>query len=121
MSLGALVKEERLKREMTLKKLAEKIGTSAMYISDIENEKRIPISGEGLKALSIVFNIPLETLENAAIMSRAVKKSRNDDEKSVKDAKLCLARSIIQNSITEEQIQEINRILNPKKKPEGIG
>jgi transcriptional regulator with XRE-family HTH domain len=36
---------------MTLKKLAEKIGNSAMYISDIENEKTNSNLGRGLKAL----------------------------------------------------------------------
>jgi|SRR5580658_9234231 transcriptional regulator with XRE-family HTH domain len=41
-TLGDLIREARVKKGVTLRSFADKFGKSASYISDIENDRRVP-------------------------------------------------------------------------------
>jgi transcriptional regulator with XRE-family HTH domain len=41
-TLGDLIREARVIRKVTLRSFAERFGKSASYISDIENDRRVP-------------------------------------------------------------------------------
>ncbi|SKA89083.1 Helix-turn-helix [Clostridium sp. USBA 49] len=61
MNLGSTIKAYRLSKKITLKELAEKVGITASFLSDIENNKKQP-SVETLGKLAEAFNIPLYML-----------------------------------------------------------
>ncbi|MEJ9281451.1 helix-turn-helix transcriptional regulator [Ureibacillus thermosphaericus] len=65
-TLGQIVNEARLKKQMTLKELAEKTELTDTYLSFIENNKRNP-SKKVLMKLSKVLDINLSTLLAASL------------------------------------------------------
>lgn len=48
---GDFIKEKRMKQEITLRVLAQSIGVSPAYLSDIENNRRYPMDNEKIEIL----------------------------------------------------------------------
>lgn len=61
MNLGSTIKTYRRNKKITLKELAEKVGITASFLSDIENGKKQP-SVETLSKLAEAFEVPLYML-----------------------------------------------------------
>lgn len=62
MVLGNIIKTERKKQEISQEKLAEEIGISRTYLSDIENNRYNPSFGVVL-SIAKYLNISLEKFE----------------------------------------------------------
>jgi transcriptional regulator with XRE-family HTH domain len=112
--LGSFLREKRVERDLTLGQLADEVGVSAMFISDIENGKRIPSSGKAITGLSRFFGIDMSEIKKMAEMTRTAIALALDNEKSVQDAKISLARTIALNDLSEEKLKKIEDILNEK-------
>lgn len=61
-SFGTVVREARLERELTLEKVAKRIGSHKGYISSIENGTVAPPSIKILPKLARVLEIPTQEL-----------------------------------------------------------
>ena len=61
MELGKTIKSYRNAKKATLKELAAEINVTASFLSDIENDKKLP-SVDTLSKLAEAFNIPLYIL-----------------------------------------------------------
>ena len=61
MDLGKTIKAYRNSKKTTLKELASQINVTASFLSDIENNKKLP-SVDTLNKLAEAFNIPLYIL-----------------------------------------------------------
>ena len=102
--LGELVREARVSRGWTMSAVADAVGKSVMYISDIENGKRIPQKTETLEAIGKVLSIRTVDLRVAAATSKVngSRRSRKEDER-----RLALARMILDGTLDEDEIGQI--------------
>ena len=60
-AFGAKLREEREKRNISLRELAKKIGVSGAFLSDIELGRRFP-SADNIELLAKEIGIPVEEL-----------------------------------------------------------
>lgn len=60
MTFGELLKETRLKKNVSLRKLAEEIGVAAPYLSDVEKGRRNPLSEENMRKVIEVLQLSNE-------------------------------------------------------------
>lgn len=77
MNLGSTIKAYRRNKRITLKELAEKVGITASFLSDIENSKKQP-SVETLGKLAEAFNVPLYMLFKDISSEDLLEKSDKD-------------------------------------------
>lgn len=59
LAFGTKIRELREAHRMTLRALAEKLGLSAPFLSDIEHGRRMP---DSLDAFAVIFDIDVEEL-----------------------------------------------------------
>lgn len=59
-TFGQYLKEKRLEKKMSLRTLADKIELSAPYLSDIEHDRRNPLSNEKIDEVSKVLGLTAE-------------------------------------------------------------
>ena len=60
-TLGEKIRESRLARDITLRELARRLEITPSYLSDIENDRRVPAEGI-LKLIAGALEIPLDEL-----------------------------------------------------------
>ena len=65
LTLGDLIRIGRAREKMTLRKLAEEIGKTPSYLSDIENDRRVP-KEEVLRAIAEKLELDFDELMAAA-------------------------------------------------------
>ena len=61
LKIGQFIKEERKKKDMKAKELAEKVGISASYLSEVENDKQHP-SLKMLQRIAVSLGTKVEDL-----------------------------------------------------------
>lgn len=101
-TLGGFVRAARLKRDLTLTELGNKIGASAMGISAIENNKELPKGGRLLKSLADFFGIDVAILINLSDNTRVAMERENG--KPQQALKLELARKIINSGHIDDSV-----------------
>lgn len=104
--LSDIIHKARIELGITMRELARRTGLSVMYVSDIENENKIPIKGEGLKKLSEQLKLNYTNLVGIAKQTKINKllsKSNINDN----DIKCMLAREI-----SELDVDGINDLVN---------
>lgn len=69
-SLGQAVYHARNERKLTLRQLAQKVGLSAVFLCDVEHDRR---STSKLPELAQALQIPLVELENRAGLTKDLK------------------------------------------------
>lgn len=103
-NLGSFTRRHRTALGLSMRALAEKTGFTAAYISDIENQKRIPNRPDTLNRLA-------EGLKRSyAELSEIVAQQRDRQGNLAKDVpqeQLALARRIATSRLTDEQIERI--------------
>lgn len=60
--LGELIRQERQRRNLSLRALAQDVGVSAAYLSDIERGNRHPTSGAMLERIGPALGIPSDVI-----------------------------------------------------------
>src|SRR3989338_8290555 len=60
-TLGTIIKKERKKRVLSLRKLAEKLEITPAYLVDIEKDRRIP-SQDVIQKIADILDIPIAEL-----------------------------------------------------------
>jgi len=111
-ALGAFLKKKRLEKGLSYSKLSEKLGVTAMYLCDIENNKRIPMKSELFEKLSIFFNVSIEEIKKMAAIGKTETFKNDTDPNEILELKLVLARRIFEaDKMDKKEIQElINQI-----------
>lgn len=105
-SLGDFVRDGRFALNMRLRELARRLEVTPSYVSDIENNRRVP-SEEVLTRIANVLNLPLEEL-----VARAGRLG-SDAERYMRDTPVAttLFRKISDEKLTEGEIRELlNRV-----------
>lgn len=57
MTFGAYLKHKREEKQISLRELARRLGVSAPFLSDVENNRRTPLTEERLATLADVLNL----------------------------------------------------------------
>ncbi len=106
-SLGDVIRDARVAREFTLRTLADRVGKTPSYLSDIENERRIPAE-DVLRLLADVLRLDFDDL-----MARAGRLG-DQAERYLKrtPAAGVLFRRLSQENATPQQIEELLRKLD---------
>ncbi len=106
-SLGDVIRDARVAREFTLRTLADRIGKTPSYLSDIENARRVPAE-DVLRALADVLGLDFDDL-----MARAGRLG-DQAERYLKrtPAAGVLFRRLSEANATPQQIEELLRKLD---------
>ena len=66
MSFGELIRSSRRRLDKSLQDVADALGVTAVYVSEVERGKRPPFTSERLTALAQVLELPLDQVKAAA-------------------------------------------------------
>ena len=116
---GAYIAQKRLEKDVKLKPIAEKLGVSVTYLSDIIKGRRNPPDIDGLKALAEILGL---TEEEKNIMFDLAGRERNqvspDLPEYIMDETLPNARVALRRArnakLGDDFWKEVNRIIDKK-------
>lgn len=114
---GAFVARKRLEKDIKLKPIAEKLGVSVTYLSDIIKGRRNPPDIDGLESIAIVLNLnDAERNEMFDLAGREKKQVSPDLPEYIMDEALPSARVALRRaksqSLGEDFWQEVNKIID---------
>ena len=111
-NFGVLIRELRIKSGFGQRELASKIGIAASYLNDIEKEKRTAPKQAVIKKLSKLLKVNINDLNDLAGISKG--NIAPDISKYIENNPriVSLIRSIKENNLNENQIEEIEISLN---------
>ena len=111
---GEYIRHLREQANKSMRAMAEAVGVSVVYISDIERGRRNPPQGEKLSKLAEFLEMDIKDLEEMAAKERKrVGLELEDKGDIIADAALTLARRW--DSITNEEASQILKILDKGK------
>ena len=111
-NFGAFIRELRIKNGIGQRELASKIGIAASYLNDIEKEKRTAPKQEVIKKLSKLLKININDLNDLAGISKGNVAPDISEYIENNPRIISLIRSIKENNLNENQIEEIEVSLN---------
>ena len=111
-NFGAFIRELRIKSGIGQRELASKIGIAASYLNDIEKEKRTAPKQEVIKKLSKLLKININDLNDLAGISKGNVAPDISEYIENNPRIISLIRSIKENNLNENQIEEIEDSLN---------
>lgn len=72
--LGDIICKARTDRGITIRHMSRDLGISAMYISELENSKKIPLRGDTLPRISVYLGLNPEEMIKMAFSEKSVEK-----------------------------------------------
>jgi len=86
--LGYILCKARTDRGITIRQMSKDLGISPMYISELENSKKIPLRGDTLPRISVYLNLDPEEMIKMAFSEKSKEKiSKLDDNLSLSVAR----------------------------------
>lgn len=113
---GSYLRKLRLKKKVTLRQLAEHLGCSEPYLSDVEYGRRRPLTDQRIYQAASFLRVPLHELRLKAAMTRGDFKL--PAKVSPKHDQLALHLSMAWESLSTADLDAIDRIL--AKSPTGV-
>ncbi len=116
MPLGDIINSARLEKGMGLRALARELGIAASYLSDIENDRRVP-SEAVLRDITRLLELDFDLLMQHA------GRLGEDAEHYLRGNRLAgrLFRRIAQSRLDQEALENLLEELKGKENPEGEG
>ena len=111
-NFGVLIRESRIKSGFGQRELASKIGIAASYLNDIEKEKRTAPKQAVIKKLSKLLKVNINDLNDLAGISKGNIAPDISEYIENNPRIVSLIRSIKENNLNENQIEEIEISLN---------
>jgi len=111
-NFGVLIRELRIKSGFGQRELASKIGIAASYLNDIEKEKRTAPKQAVIKKLSKLLKVNINDLNDLAGISKGNIAPDISEYIENNPRIVSLIRSIKENNLNENQIEEIEISLN---------
>lgn len=111
MTLGDRIREARIKKDRTLRELAKELGVTPSYLSDIENDRRVPAESVIIK---ISQSIEIDFNELMSLAGRFGEKA----EKYVRKQPMAvqLFRRIAEQNLDEEKLKQLLEHIDKEKK-----
>ena len=110
---GETLRKCRQEARLYLKDVANKMGWSVVYLSDLERERRNPPSPDKIRKLAEILGVPAGILLEAASRTRKVVELPLEEDSRASEVALMLARSW--DGLTDEDAEEIKKILERRK------
>lgn len=116
---GAFIAQKRIEKDVKLKPIAEKLGVSVTYLSDIIKGRRNPPDIEGLEALAEVLNLNAEEREQMLDLAGRERKQVSPDlpdyimDEALPNARVALRRAK-SHGLGDEFWQEVNQIIEKR-------
>ena len=116
---GAFIAQKRIEKDVKLKPIAERLGVSVTYLSDIIKGRRNPPDIEGLEVLAQVLNLNDEEREERMdLAGRERKQVAPDVSGSIMDEALPNARVALRRAkshgLGDDFWQEVNPIIDKR-------
>jgi transcriptional regulator with XRE-family HTH domain len=110
MSFGELIRTSRRRLNKSLQDVADALGVSVVYVSEVERGKRPPFTNERLPALAEVLELNLGEVRSAAWVGRGMIELDPDAAASQKQIEVLAA--LARGGLSESQLQAILDIAN---------
>lgn len=116
---GAFIAQKRIEKDVKLKPIAEKLGVSVTYLSDIIKGRRNPPDIEGLEVLVQVLHLNDEEREKMLDLAGRERKQVSPDlpeyimDESLPNARIALRRAKSQK-LGDDFWQEVNQIIDKR-------
>jgi L-glutamine-phosphate cytidylyltransferase len=111
-NFGPYIRKLRIKNGLGQRELASKIGIAASYLNDIEKEKRTAPKQVVVKKLSKILKINIDFLNDLAGISKGNVAPDISEFIENNPGIISLLRTIKQNNLDKEKIEEIENSLN---------
>ena len=110
-SFGETLREARVKKDISLRSVASELGITPSYLSDIENDRRVP-SEDVLQQLAARLDLDFDDLmAQAGRFGENAERYLKHQPTAVK-----LFRRISESNLGEEQLKELLRAVDDAKK-----
>lgn len=112
MSFGELIRSSRRRLNKSLQEIADALGVTAVYVSEVERGKRPPFTIERLPALAKVLELDLDEVEKAAWTEKGmIQWDPSKTSGKQLEALLALARG----GLSENQLEKILEIARQRQ------
>lgn len=120
---GAFIARKRLEKDVKLKPIADKLGVSVTYLSDIIKGRRNPPDIDGLEALATVLNLSEEEREEMLDLAGRERNQVSPDLPDyIMDEALPNARAVLRRAksqgLGDDFWQEVNKIIDKRNRGE---
>ncbi len=117
MKLGEYIRQQRDKKDLSLREFAAKLGRSPAFISDIELGRRNP-SKEVLVEMAKFFNVSVEEMEkyDERVVVEEVKKIAQTNPPASATIGVLLRKAASGKNVTESDMKKLMDQINNKKK-----
>ncbi len=116
---GAFIARKRLEKDVKLKPIAESMGVSVTYLSDIIKGRRNPPDMDGLEALAKALNLDQDEREEMFDLAGRDRNQVSPDlpeyimDEALPSARVALRRAKSQN-LGDDFWQEVNKIIDKR-------
>ena len=116
---GAFIARKRLEKDVKLKPIAESMGVSVTYLSDIIKGRRNPPDMDGLEALARALNLDQDEREEMFDLAGRDRNQVSPDlpeyimDEALPSARVALRRAKSQN-LGDDFWQEVNKIIDKR-------
>jgi len=111
---GPFIRKLRLDLNITQRDLAKKIGIAPSYLNDLEKEKRAAPKQETIKKISLTLKTDLKKLNDLAGISKKEIAPDVSDFIKTNPKIVSLIRSIKENNLNEDQLNDIEISINKR-------
>lgn len=117
---GAFIAQKRIEKDVKLKPIAEKLGVSVTYLSDIIKGRRNPPDIEGLELLAQVLNLNDEEREEMLDLAGRERNQVSPDlpdyimDEALPNARVALRRAK-SHGLGDDFWKEVNQIIDKRK------
>jgi transcriptional regulator with XRE-family HTH domain len=116
---GAFIARKRLEKDVKLRPIAEKLGVSVTYLSDIIKGRRNPPDIDGLEALAEILGLSKEERDEMMDLAGRERKQVSPDlpdyimDESLPSARVALRKAKSQH-LGDDFWQEVNQIIDKR-------
>lgn len=117
---GAFIAQKRIEKDVKLKLMAEKLGISVTYLSDIIKGRRNPPDADGLEIISSVLGLNEDERNKLFDLAGRKRKQVSPDlpeyimDETIPSARVALRRAKSAN-LGDDFWQEVNKIIDKKE------
>jgi transcriptional regulator with XRE-family HTH domain len=111
-SFGQLIRASRRRLNKSLQEVADALGVTAVYVSEVERGKRPPFTSERLPALSRILELDLKELETAAWAQKGMIEW---DPAKASDKQVEALVALARGGLSEGQLEQILAIARERQ------
>jgi len=112
MSFGELIRSNRRRLNKSLQDVADALGVTAVYVSEVERGKRPPFTVERLPSLAQILELELDELKTAAWAQR---KMIEWDPSTASDKQIEALMALARGGLSDSQLEAILEIARTRQ------